>query len=178
MPFPHTLFVVFWAAVVLGSIAFLLYPSVQNRITKAATVRFGKQLQQHPALGETYAQTLHTPVGRIDLDTGLPAKTLPTLISSLPSHAGDFFIHHRQSIRADSYLLITTINYYQPNERATVLGPSSSYLVTRLTYNLNFVLQLDALTKQLVVLSDPYTSLVDKNLRADFLRTLSKRFQL
>lgn len=37
-----------------------------------------------------------------------------------------------------------------------------------MTYNLNFVVQLEAPKEQVVILSDLYTTLVDKNLRADF----------
>lgn len=178
MSFPYHLFILFWAACVLGSIAFLLYPRFRNRATKAATVRFGNQLQQAPALGETFAQTLQELVGWIELDMGLHTKHLSSLISRLPSQVGDFFIHYRQRISEDRYLLVTTVTYSQHDERATVFGPSPSYPVTRLTYNLNFVIRPDALNKRIVVLSDPYATLIDKNLRADFAATLLKMVQV
>ena len=178
MPFPYDLFIVFWGAAVLSGIAFLLYPSFRNRATKAATIRFGKQLQQNPALGETFAQTLYKPVGWIDVETWLHTKNLPTLISSLPSQVSDFFIHYRQRISEDSYLLVTTVNYSQPYQKVTILGPSPSYIGTRLTYNLNFVVQLDEFKKRIVVLSNQYTTLIEKNLQAGFATALSTILQL
>ena len=63
-------------------------------------------------------------------------------------------------------------------DHPTILGPSPGYIGTRLTYNLNFVVQLDKFKKRIVVLSDQYTTLVDKNLRADFATALSKMLQL
>lgn len=90
MPFPYTLFIVFWAAVVLGSIVFLLYPSFQNKATKRATVRFSKQLQQDPALGEMVAQTLQELVGWIEVEPWRHTKNLPTLINNLPRQVGNF----------------------------------------------------------------------------------------
>ena len=146
-------------------------------MTKAATVRFGNQLQQHPDLGETFAQTLQVPVGWIALDTGLPTKHLSAFLTSLPSQVGNFFIQYRQRLSEDRYLLVTTVTYSQPYDRATLFGPSPGYPVTRLTYNLNFVVQSDALNNRIVISSDQYTTLIDKNLRADLAPALTKMFQ-
>ncbi|GAB3962173.1 hypothetical protein GCM10028805_62630 [Spirosoma harenae] len=164
---PYTYFIIFWMVAVLSLIAVLIYPSFQGRVIKRATVRFAKQLQQNPALSKAFAQTLHRPVDWIDFRTGLDDKNVPALLSSLPSRTGVFFIHYREWVSQDRCLLVTTVGYFRPYSSGHELF-TPVYPGTRETYNLNFVIQLDAVKRQVVVLSDLYTTLVDKNLRADF----------
>ena len=132
-----------------------------------STDRFGKQLQQSPTLGETFAQTLGKPVAWMDVDASLGTKNISELLSSLPNQAGEFLIHYRQWVSEASYLLVTTVDYFRPYISGHELF-TPVYRGTKETYNLNFVVKFDALKKQIVILSDLYTTLVDKNLRADF----------
>ncbi len=174
---PTNLFFIIWTLGILIGIAFPVYQIFQNRATKAASDRFGKQLQQNPALGEAFARTLYKPVGWIDFEPGLDNKNLPTLLSRLPSQAGAFLIHYRQWVSKDSYLLITTVDYFRPNETGHELF-TRVRRGTRVTYNLNFVVKLDAHKKKIFVLSDLYVTLVDKNLRADFAKAIFKMLQM
>lgn len=169
MPFPYTYFIIFWMGAVLSLIAVLVYPSFQGRAIKRATVRFARQLELNPALGKGFAQTLYRPVDWIDFRPGLDDKNLPALLSSLPSRSGVFFIHYREWVSQDRCLLVTTGRYFRPYSSGHELFTPVHY-GTKETYNLNFVIQIDPVKKQLVVLSDLYTTLVDKNLRADFAR--------
>lgn len=169
MSFPYTYFIIFWMGTVFSLIAVLVYPSFQGRAIKQATVRFAEQLKQNPALGRGFAQTLYRPVDWINFRPELDDKNVPALLNSLPSRTGVFFIHYREWVSQDRCLLVTTVGYVRPYSSGHELFTPVHY-GTKETYNLNFVIKIDPVKKQVMVLSDLYTTLVDKNLRADFAR--------
>ena len=171
------LFFTIWTLLFLTGLAFPIYQIYQNRAMKAAADRFGKQLQQDPTLGEAFAHTLYKPIGWMDVGLGLDTNNVPIILNNLPSQAGDFLIHYSQRVSEDSYLLVTTVDYFKPYTSGHELF-TPVYRGTRVTYNLNFVVKLDALKKQVVVLSDLYETLIDKNLRADFAQTIFKILQI
>ncbi|QIP15662.1 hypothetical protein G8759_25030 [Spirosoma aureum] len=163
----YTEFIIVWTLSVIISLAFMLYPFFQNRALKKATNRFSKQLQQNTALGEEFALSLYRPVDRMNFKAGLEISELMTHLSSLPGQVGGFLIYYKQWVDSNNYLVVTTVDYFRPyetgHEFVTRTGRGD-----RITYNLNFVIQLDTAQKQVIVLSDLYDTLIDKNLRADF----------
>ncbi|WP_018618270.1 hypothetical protein [Spirosoma luteum] len=168
-----SLFISIWTLMLLIPLGFIIRRIYRNRATKAATERFAKQLQQHPVLGKDFALTLYRPVAWIDFTPSLESKNLPTLLNSLPSRIGAFLIHYRQWVSTDHWLLITTVGYFRPYSTGHELF-TPVYSGNWETYNLNFVIQFDPVKRQVVVLSDLYTTLVDKNLRADFATAIFK----
>ncbi|MBD2705681.1 hypothetical protein IC229_34050 [Spirosoma sp. BT702] len=167
----YTEFIIVWTLSVVTSLAFMLYPVFLNRALKKAILHFSKQLQQNPVLGEEFALTLYRPVDRMSFKAEMEINELMTRLSSLPGQVGGFFIYYKQWVDPDNYLVITTVNYLRPyetgHELVTRIGRGD-----RLTYNLNFVIQLDTARNQLIVLSDLYDTLIDKNLRADFAKAI------
>ncbi|UFH54237.1 hypothetical protein [Spirosoma sp. KNUC1025] len=175
---PLTLFFVVWTLFILIGLSLLIYPVFQNRAMKAATIRFGKQLQQDPTQYEAFAQTLYKPIGWVNMAPDRDTQHVLTLLDRLPPQVGNFSIHYKQWVGQDSCLLITTVDYLRPEETGDELVAGSPLKRTRITYNLNFVVRLDTLKKQVVVLSDLYITLIDKNLRADFAGAIFTLLQL
>lgn len=141
------------------------YRLFQNMRTKAGTGSLVKQLQKDPAVGEGFAQSLDMPVQRTPILNPNMDQALEPILNKTVSRVGDFRINHIQKLSEGGYLFVTTTDYAESVRLGRQVDTSE-------VYNLNFVCQVEEAKNQYMVSSDMHTTLVDKNLRADFAKAL------